>query len=389
MKKETKSIRIQTERSGNREHSTPVYLTSSFCFENAEQARALFADEEEGNIYSRFSNPNTTEFINKMCELEKTEDGMAFGSGMAAVFAGFASILKSGDHIVSSRSIFGSCHQILTKILPGWGITTTYVDTDDPDGWEKSITESTRMLFVETPSNPGLDIVELELLKSLKKKYNLILNVDNTFATPVLQNPVDYGADLISHSATKYIDGQGRVIGGVLVGSENLIKDVRFFARQTGPSLSPFNAWLLSKSLETLSLRVDKHCDNAMQLALELEKNSELENVRYPFLESHPQYETARRQMSKGGGIVTFVIKGGYERAKRFIDSIKLLSISANLGDTRTIITHPASTTHSKLTDEERERTGISPGLIRISTGLENIEDIIEDILQAIQSAKE
>jgi O-succinylhomoserine sulfhydrylase len=388
MKKESKSIRIQTERSGNREHSSPVYLTSSFCFENAEQARALFADEEEGNIYSRFSNPNTSEFVNKICDLEISEDGIAFGSGMAAVFASFASILKTGDHIVSSRSLFGSCHQILTRILPNWGITHTYVDADDHDGWEKSIKDNTKMLFVETPSNPGLDIIDLELLGNLKKKYSLILNVDNTFATPVLQNPADYDADLISHSATKYIDGQGRVIGGVLVGKRDLIKDVRFFARQTGPSLSPFNAWLLSKSIETLSLRVDKHCENAMQLARELERNTELENVRYPFLESHPQYEIARRQMSKGGGIVTFVIKGGYERAKKFIDSIKFLSLSANLGDTRTIVTHPASTTHSKLTDEERERVGIFPGLIRISVGLEDIEDIKEDILQAVESSK-
>jgi len=387
MENESKSIRIQTERSGNREHSTPLYLTSSFCFEDAEQARSLFADEEEGNIYSRFSNPNTSELINKMTALEKTEDGFAFASGMAAVFASFASILKSGDHIVSSRSLFGSCHQILTQILPKWGITTTYVDTGNPEGWDKSIQDNTKMLFVETPSNPGLDIIDLELLQSLKKKHDLILNVDNTFATPVLQNPSDYDADLISHSATKYIDGQGRVIGGVLVGRKDLITDVRFFARQTGPSLSPFNAWVLSKSLETLSLRMDRHCENAALLADKLENNTELENVRYPFLKSHPQYEIAKRQMTKGGGIVTFIVKGGYERAGRFIDSIKLASISANLGDTRTIVTHPASTTHSKLTQDERDRVGIYPGLIRISVGLENIDDITKDILQAIEAS--
>lgn len=388
MQNESKSIRIQTERSGNREHSTPVYLTSSFCFENAEQARALFADEEEGNVYTRFSNPNTSEFVDKMTELEKSEDGVAFASGMAAVFASFASILKSGDHIVSSRSIFGSIHQLLTQILPKWGITTTYVDTDNPEGWEKSIQDNTKMYFVETPSNPGLDIIDLELLQSLKKKHNLILNVDNTFATPVLQNPSDYDADLISHSATKYIDGQGRVIGGILVGRKDLIADVRFFARQTGPSLSPFNAWLLSKSLETLSLRMDKHCENAIQLAKKLDDHLELENVRYPFLKSHPQYEIAKKQMTKGGGIVTFVVKDGYEGARRFIDSIELASISANLGDTRTIVTHPASTTHSKLTEKERERVGIYPGLIRISVGLENIDDITKDILQAIEASK-
>lgn len=385
---ETKAIRIQDDRTQNREHSVPIYLTSSFTFENAEQGRALFADELEGNIYSRFSNPNTSEFIKKMAQLEKTEDGFAFATGMAAVFTSIAAFLQSGDHILASRSLFGSTHQILTKILPKWGITHTYVNAASPEDWEKNIKENTKMIFIETPSNPGLELIDLELLGNLSKKHNLIFNVDNCFATPYLQNPSDYGANLITHSATKFIDGQGRVLGGVVTGKKELIKEIRFFARQTGPALSPFNAWLLSKSLETLAVRMEKHCENALALSNYLEKNSEIEKVKYPFLPSHPQYELAKKQMKLGGGIVTFSLKGGFERAKKFIDSIKLLSITANLGDTRTTITHPASTTHSKLTEDERQLVGIGPGLIRVSVGLENLQDIIEDIDQAITKSK-
>lgn len=385
---ETKAIRIQDDRTQNREHSVPIYLTSSFTFENAEQGRALFADELEGNIYSRFSNPNTSEFIKKMAQLEKTEDGFAFATGMAAVFTSIAAFLQSGDHILASRSLFGSTHQILTKILPKWGITHTYVNAASPEDWEKNIKENTKMIFIETPSNPGLELIDLELLGNLSKKHNLIFNVDNCFATPYLQNPSDYGANLITHSATKFIDGQGRVLGGVVTGKKELIKEIRFFARQTGPALSPFNAWLLSKSLETLAVRMEKHCENALALSNYLEKNSEIERVKYPFLPSHPQYELAKKQMKLGGGIVTFSLKGGFERAKKFIDSIKLLSITANLGDTRTTITHPASTTHSKLTEDERQLVGIGPGLIRVSVGLENLQDIIEDIDQAITKSK-
>lgn len=391
---ETKSIRTQTERSKNREHSTPLYLTSSFVFENAEQGRALFADEIDGNMYSRFSNPNTTEFIDKMVQLEKAEDGFAFATGMAAVFTSFGALLQSGDHVLASRSLFGSTHQLLTKIFPKWGITHTYVDASKPDEWEKAIQKNTKMIFIETPSNPGLELIDLEWLGKLKEKYNsangtnILLNVDNCFATPYLQNPIDFGAELVTHSATKFIDGQGRVLGGAIVGKKDLIKEIRFFARQTGPALSPFNAWLLSKSLETLSVRMEKHCENALKLAKALEKNDEIENVKYPFLQSHPQYKLAKKQMKLGGGIVTFVPKGGFVRAAKFIDSIKLCSITANLGDTRTTITHPASTTHSKLTDEERVKVNIASGLIRVSVGLENINDIIEDINQALINSK-
>lgn len=389
MRKETIAVRAQAERSQNREHAVPLYLTSSFLFENAEQGRALFADEVEGNIYSRFSNPNSSELIDKMAQLENCEDGFAFATGMAAVFSTFGGLLESGDHIVASRSLFGSSHQILTKILPKWGITHTYVDAENYDGWEKAITPNTKMIFIETPSNPALEVIDLEFLGALSKKHNLIFSVDNCFATPFIQTPKDFGADLVIHSATKFIDGQGRVLGGVVVGSKELIKEIRFFARQTGPAISPFNAWILSKSLETLSVRIEKHCANALTIAKKLSENQNLENVKYPFLESHPHFEIAKKQMLMGGGIVTFVIKGGYERAQKFIDALQICSRTANLGDSRTIVTHPASTTHSKLSEAERQAVGIFPGLVRVSVGLEHVDDILEDLEQAILKSEE
>ena len=387
-KTETSDIRIQYPRSENREHSVPLYLTSSFVFDDAEHGRALFADEVSGNIYSRFSNPNTTEFVNKICALEKMEDGFAFSTGMAALFSGFAGLLKAGDHILASRALFGSTYQILIKILPKWGITASFVDASQPEKWESQIKKNTKMFFIETPSNPGLDIVDLSLAQQLKNKYNLVLFIDNTFATPILQTPVDYGADLITHSATKYIDGQGRVMGGVTVGNQAVMEEVRFFARQTGPAMSPFNAWVLSKSLETLSLRMERHCSNALALAKELDQNKNLIYVRYPGLETHPQYILAQSQMKGAGGIVTLLLKDGYARAQKFIDSLKMLSKTANLGDSRSVATHPSSTTHSKLTVEEQEQVLIYPGLVRISVGLENSADIIEDILQALKKSE-
>ena len=384
---ETDAVRTQSERTSYREHSVPLYLTSSFVFEDAEQARALFADEIPGNIYTRFSNPNNTELIQKLCLLEGTEDGIATASGMAAMYVSMASLLKSGDHVLASRSVFGSTHQILNIIFPKINITHTYADLADPDSWESKIQANTKMIFVETPSNPALDIVDLEWLGILANKHNLILNVDNCFATPYLQNPAKWGAHLVTHSATKFIDGQGRVIGGAVLGKKELIREVRFFARHTGPSMSPFNAWVLSKSLETLAVRMDRHCQNAMELAIHLESHNEVLKVKYPFLPSHPQYALAIKQMKLGGGIVTFEIKGGIDRGRKFLNSLKMLSHSANLGDTRSIATHPASTTHSKLTDAERMAVGITPGLIRVSVGLENIQDIINDIEQAIKNS--
>lgn len=389
MKEESKLIRTQAKRSENREHSVPLYLTSSFIFDNAEQGRAIFAEEEQGNVYSRYSNPNTTEFIEKVCELEGAEAGLAFSSGMAAVFASFAGLLKSGDHIVAFRSIFGSTHQLLTTLFPRWGITSTYVDASNPEALEGAIQENTKMIFLETPSNPGLELVDLEWLCKIKGKYpNIIINVDNCFATPYLQKPIQYGVDIVSHSATKYMDGQGRVLGGVVVGKASLIKEMMFFIRHTGPAMSAFNAWLLSKSLETLPIRLDRHCSNALKVAEFLEKSSEVDVVRYPHLPSHPQYELAKKQMKQGGGIVTFVVKGGFERAKRFLDSLNMVLISSNLGDSRTIATHPASTTHSKLSEAERNQIGIFPGTIRVSVGLENADDIIEDINNALENSK-
>ena len=384
---ETDAIRTQSDRTAFREHSVPLYLTSSFVFDDAEQARALFADEVAGNIYTRFSNPNNSEFIEKLCLLEGTEDGIATASGMAAMYISMASLLKSGDHVLASRSVFGSTHQILNTIFPRFGITYTYAEINEPATWEKLILSNTKMIFIETPSNPALDLIDLEWLGKLANKHNLILNVDNCFATPYLQNPAKWGAHLVTHSATKFIDGQGRVIGGAVLGKKELIKEVRFFARHTGPSMSPFNAWVLSKSLETLAVRMERHCQNALTLANYLESHSEILKVKYPFLLSHPQHVLAKKQMKLGGGVVTFEINGGIERGRKFLNALKMISHTANLGDTRTIATHPASTTHSKLTDVERAAVGITSGLIRISLGLEDIQDITTDIEQAIRNS--
>ncbi|MFA6437708.1 MAG: aminotransferase class I/II-fold pyridoxal phosphate-dependent enzyme [Bacteriovoracaceae bacterium] len=386
---ETNAIRTQVPRSPMREHSVPLYMTSSFVFDNAEQARALFADEIPGNIYTRFSNPNNTEFIEKMCLLEGAEDGIATASGMSAVFTSLAALLQSGDHLLVSRSVFGSTHQILTMILPKWGITHTYADIDKPETWEALIQKNTKMIFVETPSNPALDLIDLAWLGGLAQKHNILLNVDNCFCTPYLQQPISFGADIVIHSGTKFLDGQGRTIGGIIVGRKDLIKDVRFFSRHSGPSLSPFNAWILSKSLETLAVRMERHCESALKLAQYLEQHAEIETVKYPFLPSHPQHYLASQQMKLGGGLVTFIVKGGVDRGRKFLNSLQMLSHTANLGDSRTIATHPASTTHSKLSDAERAAVGILPGLLRVSVGLEHIDDIIADVEYALQTSKQ
>ncbi len=383
---ETNAIRTQAERSHFREHSVPIYMTSSFVFEDAEQARALFADEQKGNIYTRFSNPNNTEFIEKLCLLDGADDGLAVASGMSAVFTSVAGLLRSGDHVLASRSVFGSTHQILTQLLPRWNITHTYADILRPKTWEALIQPNTKMICIETPSNPGLDLLDLSWLGALAKRHNLILNVDNCFATPYLQQPIAHGADIVTYSATKYLDGQGRTIAGAIVGRANLIKELRFFARHTGPSLSPFNAWVLSKSLETLAIRMERHSENALKLALALSEHAAVEWVKYPFLPSHPQYVLAQKQMRLGGGIVCFGVKGGIEAGRRMLNHLQMLSHTANLGDTRTIATHPASTTHSKLTPEERAAVDISDNLIRISVGLEHIEDIKRDIFRALEA---
>ncbi len=385
---ETNAIRTRTEQSDYREHSSPIYFTSSFTFEDAEQARALFADEIPGNIYTRFSNPNNTEFIDRLCQMDGAEDGLATASGMSAVFTSIAGLLRSGDHIVASRSVFGSTHQLLTQIFPRWGITFSYGDIKKPEEWEALIQPNTKMILVETPSNPGLDLIDLEWLGNLKKKHNLILNVDNCFATPYIQTPIVYGADLVTYSATKFLDGQGRAIAGAIVGSKNLIKEIRFFARHSGPSLSPFNAWIVSRSLETLAVRMERHSQNALELAKALGEHPSVNSVKYPFLPSHPQYELAKRQMRLGGGIVCFEVKGGIDAGRSFLNHLKMISHTANLGDTRSIATHPASTTHSKLSPAERAAVDISDGLIRVSCGLEHIDDIKKDIFQALEATE-
>lgn len=383
---ETQAIRTQTERTQFSEHSTPLYLTSSFVFDDAEDMRASFAEEKQRNLYSRFSNPNTTEFVDKIVAMEGAEAGYAFATGMAAVFSTFGTLLNAGDHIVSCRSVFGSTHSLFTKYLPKWNIETSYFKINEVDRIESLIQPNTKILYAETPTNPAVDILDLELLGSIAKKHNLLLVIDNCFATPYLQNPIKFGADLVIHSATKLIDGQGRVLGGVAVGKEELIREIYLFSRNTGPAMSPFNAWVLSKSLETLSIRVEKHCENALKVAQFLEEHPKVNLVKYPFLKSHPQHEIAKKQMRLGGNIVAFEVKGGIEAGRNFLNSIKVCSLSANLGDTRTIVTHPASTTHSKLSEEDRLEVGITDGLVRCSVGLENIEDIINDLNQALNN---
>ena len=383
---ETEAIRTQNERTQYQEHSTPLYLTSSYVFDDAEDMRASFSEEKERNIYSRFTNPNTSEFTEKIAKMEGAEAGFSFATGMSAVFSSLAALLDSGDHIISARSVFGSTHSLFTKFFPKWNISHSYFNVDEIDKIESLIKPETKIIFAETPTNPGVDVLDLELLGEIAKKHNLILIIDNCFATPWLQNPIKFGAHLVIHSATKLIDGQGRVLGGVTVGNADLIREIYLFSRNTGPALSPFNAWVLSKSLETLSVRLDKHCENAEKVAEFLEAEANAENVKYPFLKSHPQYEIAKKQMKKGGNIVAFEIKGGIEAGRKFIDAIKLCSRSANLGDTRSIVTHPASTTHSKLSEEDRLEVGIKPGLVRVSVGLEHVYDVIDDLKQALNS---
>ena len=382
----TKAIRKQTERTNEMEHSSPLFLTSSFCFDNAEEMRATFADETDDNIYTRFSNPSVQEFIDKICILEGAEAGFATASGMSAVFASFMALLKSGDHLLACKSIFGSTHTVITKYLTRFGIEFTYVDADKPEDWEAAIKPNTKMIYLETPTNPGLELVDLEKVSALAKKHQIILNVDNCFATPIGQRPIDFGADLVVHSATKWIDGQGRVLGGIVVGRPELIKEIYLFCRSTGPSLSPFNAWVLSKSTDTLHVRMERHAANALHVAKALEGHQKIASLRYPFLPSHPQYAIAQKQMQNGGGVVCFELKGGLEAGVRFLNGLKMLSLTANLGDARSIASHPASTTHGKMSEAERAAVNITPGLIRISVGLEYADDIVQDIVQSLEN---
>lgn len=380
----TKAIRTRNERTNEMEHSTPLFLTSSFTFDNAEDMRAAFADETDDNIYSRFSNPSVKEFVDRVCALEGAEDGFATSSGMSAIFASFMALLKQGDHLLSFSAIFGSTHTVITKFLPRYGIEHSYINVNRPEEWEAAIRPNTRMIYLETPTNPALDIVDISRISAIAKKHNIILNVDNCFATPVGQRPIDFGADLVVHSATKWIDGQGRVLGGVVVGKSELIYDIYLFCRSSGPAMSPFNAWVLSKSMETLDARMERHSSNALYISQKLENHPKINSLKYPFLQSHPQFEIAKKQMMNGGGLVAFELKGGIAAGRKFLDSLGMLSLTANLGDSRSIASHPASTTHAKLSEKERLEVNITPGLIRISVGLEHRDDILNDILQAL-----
>lgn len=383
---ETTLIRTQLETTQYQEHSSPLFLSSSFTFEDAEDMRASFAEEKDRNIYSRFSNPNTSEFIEKLCAMEGAEEGFAFSTGMAAVFSTLAALLDSDDHILASRSLFGSTHTLFTKFFPKWNITHSYFDTKaSKEDIEKLITKNTKILFIESPTNPGVEILDLEFLGEIAQKHNLLFIVDNCFATPYLQQPIKFGADLVIHSATKLIDGQGRVLGGATVGKAALVREIFLFSRNTGPALSPFNAWILSKSLETLPVRLERHCQNALKVAEFLEQHQEVLQVNYPFLPTYPQFELAKKQMKLGGSVVSFVIKGGLDAGRKFIDALQMCSRTANLGDTRSIVTHPASTTHGKLSEEDQRAGGITPGLIRVSVGLEHVDDIIADLDQALK----
>ncbi len=386
MEDNTKAIRNQIDRTSYREHSVPIYLTSSFVYNSAEHAAQMFAGEGDGDIYSRFTNPNTTELIQKFCQLEIAEGGVVTSSGMAAIFSTLATHLKKGDHIVACSSLFGNTIYILNNILPDWGIECTLVDAQESEKWEQAFRSNTKMVLIETPTNPGLELIDIKWLAGICKKHNIIFCVDNCFATPILQKPMTLGADLVIHSATKWIDGQGRVLGGIVVGHESLIQPIFDFLRRTGACLSAFNAWLLSKSVETLEVRMERHSLNAKKIAEWLERHPKIKSVRYPFLKSHIQYHLAKKQMTMGGGIVTIDIDGSKSEVFRFINSLKIPSITANLGDSRTIITHPATTTHSKLSETEQRSAGIYPSTLRISVGLENVKDLIQDFDQALNS---
>jgi len=384
---ETLAVRMQNRRTQENEHSTPLFLTSSFVYDSAEDMADAFTKDDPGvNIYSRFSNPTVDEFVDKMCMLEGAEAGVATATGMAAVFNTFMSLLQAGDHMLSASAVFGSTHTLLTKYLPKWGISSTYFDMNRPGTIEVLIRPETKLLYLETPSNPGLDLIDLELVGEICRRRGILFVVDNCFATPILQQPIRFGADLVIHSATKFIDGQGRVLGGAVVGRKDLIHDIYLMTRNTGPSMSPFNAWVLSKSLETLTLRMERHSTSALALARSLEGHPQVSQVRYPFLESHPQHGIAKKQMSLGGGIVAFELKGGLEHGGRFLNSLQMLSRTNNLGDSRSIASHPASTTHSKLSEAERQSVGITPGLIRVSVGLESLVDIERDVLMALSA---
>jgi len=377
---ETKAIREGYKATQEQEHSAAIFLTSSFTFDSAEQAAQRFAKEEQGNVYSRFTNPTVEAFQDKLASLEDAESCLATASGMSAIFATIMTLSKPGDHIVASRGMFGTTTVLLNTIVDKFDIEVTFVDLPDLVSWQDSIQSNTKLFILETPSNPLGEVVDLRALAAISKKHNIILAVDNCVMTPALQKPLSLGADIVIHSATKYIDGQGRCLAGAIVGSSELLKEISSFIRTTGPTLSAFNAWIVLKGLETLSLRMRVHCENARQLANWLNNQSFVEKVYYLGLESHPHHQIAKEQQNDFGGIVSFEVSGGKKGAFRLINNTKMISITANLGDTKSTITHPASTTHGRLSEDERRQSNISDNLIRVSVGLEDISDIIADL---------
>ena len=377
---ETDAVRAGIERSQFGEHSEGLFLTSSFVFKNAQEAAKRFSGEEPGNVYSRFTNPTVKAFEERLASLEGAEQCIATSSGMSAILATFMALCNPGDHVVVSKSIFGTSVQLFNNFLAKWGLKISFVDLPDLNAWEAATTKNTKFYFLETPSNPLTEIVDLKKLSQLAKLKKVKLIVDNCFCTPALQKPIDHGADIIIHSATKYLDGQGRCLGGAVLGKKRLMNEIYTFLRNSGVTLSPFNAWVFLKGLETLKIRMAQQSDNAIKLATYLEKNKNISKVYYPGLKSHPQYKTALTQQSTGGAVLSFVVKGGQKAAWQIINKTKLMSITANLGDTKTTITHPATTTHSRLTQEQRDDAGIDDGLVRIAVGLEHIDDIIADL---------
>ncbi len=375
----TKAIREGYQITEQQEHSAAVFLTSSFTFDSAEQAARRFANEEEGNIYTRFTNPNVQAFEDRLAALEEAESCIATASGMSAIFATLMGLLKAGDHIVASRDMFGTTIVLLNTIVNKFDIEVTFVDLPDINSWKNSVQTNTKIFLLETPSNPLGEVVDLSLLSALSKECNILLAVDNCIMTPALQKPLNLGADLVIHSATKYIDGQGRCLAGAVAGSKEHIDEIRSFCRATGPTLSAFNAWVMLKGLETLSLRMKAHCENALKIAEWLQNQKFVQKVHYLGLQSHPHHSIAKTQQSGYGGIVSFEVKGGKKEAFRIINNTKMISITANLGDTKSTITHPATTTHNRLTEDERRKSNISDNLVRISAGLEDITDIITD----------
>lgn len=381
---DTLAVRAGMDRTHHREHSEAMYLTSSFVFDNAAQAAVMFSGEEDGNVYARFTNPSVSLFEERLAALEGAEACIATASGMAAITAMIMANLSAGDHIVASKSLFGSSIQLLGTILPRFGIETTFVSLSDPAEWAAAIRPNTRLMFCETPSNPLTEIGDIAALANIAKEHDVLLAVDNCFCTPVLQQPMALGADIVVHSATKYLDGQGRVLGGAICANKAIIEKVFVFLRTTGPTLSAFNAWVLGKGLETLGIRMRAQSAAALELARWLEAHPAVERVYYPGLPSHPQYGLAQRQQSGGGAIVSFEVKGGKDAAWRVVDSCQLLSITANLGDTRTTLTHPATTTHGRITPEARAAAGIKDNLLRMAVGLESVDDIRNDLSRGL-----